>query len=146
MLELSTKATPAGQVPNRVVSLQSLDGDTNNRAAPHRGGAFFSEGAKFGRLTVLRQTNKRRSGHIVWLCQCECGETAARRLRSGGTQSCGCLRKDNSLRHGHARANRKSPTYISWVSMRQRCLNPNQPRYPDYGGRGIEICERMGPV
>lgn len=27
----------------------------------------------------------------------------------------------------------------SWRSMRQRCLNPNQPSYSDYGGRGISI-------
>jgi hypothetical protein len=33
---------------------------------------------------------------------------------------------------------------MSWVSARQRCLNPNNPRYSDYGGRGIEVCERWG--
>lgn len=26
--------------------------------------------------------------------------------------------------------------------MRQRCLNKNNPAYPNYGGRGIKICER----
>ena len=26
--------------------------------------------------------------------------------------------------------------------MRQRCLNPNRPEFPRYGGRGITICER----
>ena len=26
--------------------------------------------------------------------------------------------------------------------MRQRCLNPNRPDYPRYGGRGITICEQ----
>lgn len=26
--------------------------------------------------------------------------------------------------------------------MRQRCMNPNSPHYPHYGGRGIRICER----
>lgn len=26
--------------------------------------------------------------------------------------------------------------------MRKRCLNPNHPKYPRYGGRGITICER----
>ncbi len=33
-------------------------------------------------------------------------------------------------------------TYISWKGMKQRCLNPNAPNYPLYGGRGITICER----
>lgn len=26
--------------------------------------------------------------------------------------------------------------------MRQRCVNPNNKSYPDYGGRGISVCER----
>jgi hypothetical protein len=26
--------------------------------------------------------------------------------------------------------------------MKGRCLNPNNTSYPDYGGRGIEVCER----
>lgn len=26
-------------------------------------------------------------------------------------------------------------------NMIQRCTNPNNPAYPDYGGRGISICE-----
>ena len=31
--------------------------------------------------------------------------------------------------------------YSSWQAMKQRCLNPNNPKYPRYGGRGIKICE-----
>lgn len=31
---------------------------------------------------------------------------------------------------------------VRWYKMRQRCLDPNCPAYPDYGGRGIKICER----
>ncbi len=26
--------------------------------------------------------------------------------------------------------------------MKGRCLNPRNPKYPDYGGRGIAVCER----
>jgi hypothetical protein len=29
-----------------------------------------------------------------------------------------------------------------WQNMRARCTNPNNPRYADYGGRGIHVCER----
>jgi len=32
--------------------------------------------------------------------------------------------------------------YAVWANMKQRCLNPNHPAYPDYGGRGITICSR----
>lgn len=32
--------------------------------------------------------------------------------------------------------------YGSWSSMRKRCLSKNDDSYPDYGGRGITICDR----
>ncbi len=34
------------------------------------------------------------------------------------------------------------PLYCIWQSMRQRCLNPNAQQYPNYGARGITICDR----
>lgn len=47
-----------------------------------------------------------------------------------------------SLRHGHSPAGKSSPTYLSWANMLQRCNNPRHPRYADYGGRGITVCDR----
>lgn len=35
-----------------------------------------------------------------------------------------------------------SPTYRSWAGAVSRCINPNAVAYPDYGGRGIRVCER----
>lgn len=32
-----------------------------------------------------------------------------------------------------------TPEYHAWESIRQRCWNPNDKRYPDYGGRGITV-------
>lgn len=37
---------------------------------------------------------------------------------------------------------KRTRTYKSWESMKQRCLNPNAPDYPNYGGRGIGVCSR----
>ncbi len=31
--------------------------------------------------------------------------------------------------------------YRAWASMKQRCHNPRTPAYPNYGGRGIEVCQ-----
>lgn len=39
-------------------------------------------------------------------------------------------------RHGM----RNSPEYRAWLNMRQRCNNPNHISYPNYGGRGISVC------
>jgi hypothetical protein len=44
--------------------------------------------------------------------------------------------------HGHRRRGYQSPEYYSWAAMRNRCNNPSRPNYPDYGGRGVTVCER----
>ena len=33
------------------------------------------------------------------------------------------------------------PLYQIWQGMKARCLNPNNPHYANYGGRGIKICD-----
>lgn len=35
-----------------------------------------------------------------------------------------------------------TPTYTSWHTMKQRCQNPRNTHYRNYGGRGITVCER----
>ena len=55
-------------------------------------------GQVFNRLTVICRVNQRSSdGSVKWLCRCSCGnETIVRAdsLKSGNTQSCGCLNKE----------------------------------------------------
>jgi hypothetical protein len=48
----------------------------------------------------------------------------------------------SGITHGHTRGRRTPPEYQAWLSMRQRCNNPNRADYKHYGGRGISICER----
>jgi len=40
----------------------------------------------------------------------------------------------------HAMARTK--IYTTWMSMRRRCYDPRVAGYPNYGGRGIYVCER----
>ena len=44
--------------------------------------------------------------------------------------------------HLHTVGSGKTPEYQSWCNMNQRCNNPNDPKFADYGGRGIKVCER----
>ena len=41
--------------------------------------------------------------------------------------------------HGHARDNARSPTYLSWQAMKNRCSRKSHPHYQHYGGRGITV-------
>lgn len=101
-------------------------------------------GKRFGRLRVLEVFIKPRAGggnRRLWKCACDCGGLSIATsfdLQSGKHKSCGCLHIDAITKHGRSR----SPTYRSWVSMIQRCTNPNATHYHRYGGRGISVCAR----
>ena len=100
-------------------------------------------GVRFGRLTAIRRL-ERESEQSFWVCQCDCGEQATCQLgnlRNGHTTSCGCARKDqtHSITHGHERNRRKTRTLRSYVGAKSRCFCPSDPKYPDYGGRGITM-------
>src|SRR5690606_10320984 len=43
--------------------------------------------------------------------------------------------------HGATPGGKASPEYNTWVHMIQRCHNPKNKDYKNYGGRGIEVCE-----
>lgn len=42
------------------------------------------------------------------------------------------------LTHGESRTR----LYRIWRNIKSRCFNPNLPTYPEYGGRGITMCEQ----
>jgi hypothetical protein len=44
--------------------------------------------------------------------------------------------------HGESRGRRRSPEFTAWHGMKQRCYNPNNAKFKDYGGRGIRVCDR----
>ena len=64
-------------------------------------------GMRFGWLSVLNRADV--PGRPRWWCQCDCGETtmvSGAHLRTGDTQSCGCLHEALKTKHGHARNRR----------------------------------------
>lgn len=53
-------------------------------------------GQKFGQLTVIKATDERRHGSVVWECICDCGNityATTEGLRVGDNISCGCKNK-----------------------------------------------------
>lgn len=110
-------------------------------------GAFIDlTGMKFGRLVVLglayKKPRKRGGYAYYWRCRCECGKekiVCGECLRGGNTKSCGCLREDFPNRTTHGLVG--TTPYNIWLNIKQRCLNPNNKDYKDYGARGITIYE-----
>lgn len=107
-------------------------------------------GCRFGRL-VVDEFAGIRNRHYYWRCQCDCGQKTmvdAGKLRSGHTQSCGCLlnerRVESHTTHGHAKQGARSAEYGIWVSMRQRCNSESSSSYGRYGARGVKVCSRWG--
>lgn len=46
------------------------------------------------------------------------------------------------MKRTHGMSGNKPGIYKIWGNIKQRCTNPEHPRYADYGGRGITMCER----
>jgi len=102
-------------------------------------------GKIFGRLKVIKFFGKDKQNHAIWTCKCVCGNTRmilSNSLKSGKTKSCGCLSSEiaskNMTKHGLSCIK----TYHIWKGIKNRCNNPNNPSYYNYGGRGIKVCER----
>jgi len=99
-------------------------------------------GQVFGNWTVLkRDKNKSTHGHRMYVCRCVCSKEKVLRgsmLIAGGSISCGCITsKDKNKKHGQS----DNYTYSSWTAMRTRCMNFMDARFPQYGGRGIKVCD-----
>ena len=101
-------------------------------------------GQKFGRLTVISKAEKhiQPSGQrkTCWLCKCDCGNEIIIKgsdLKSGHTQSCGCLRIEKITKHSLF----GTRIYTIWHNIKHRCYNSKDSNYKNYGGRGIKICE-----
>lgn len=106
-------------------------------------------GRTFGRLIVLKRSENRPGDNSRWLCRCYCGIEKvfdSGNLLKGRSTSCGCLRKEKAkiqcVTHGHCRRTGRSRTYSVYSNMISRCCCSTNSRYSDYGGRGINVCDR----
>lgn len=119
----------------------------------------IKSGDTFGKWTVLEETEPRvnRCGTKtrIFRCVCECGTVRLVQLDNlhGGTsRSCGCLMREvsaDNMRKAQkiwvSQASHTKDLYPELYSVLnaaiQRCTNPNDPDYKNYGGRGICVCD-----
>lgn len=102
-------------------------------------------GDTYGNLEVLEEVAITGKYTRNYLCKCICGNTSVvvqGHLRNGHTTSCGCkvinMRNSGEIRRTHGQS--KTKLYKVWVQMNQRCFNPKDTKYPQYGAKGIKVC------
>lgn len=101
-------------------------------------------GMKYGKWTVIEKSKEKQNGSTMWLCRCECGTEKLIRhssLTSGNSQSCGCLHSEITAFIHRKHGCFGERLYGVWNGMRQRCDNPHNHKYAEYGGRGIKVCD-----
>lgn len=101
-------------------------------------------GKTFGRWLVIERRGDIK-GAAAWLCRCTCKTervVGGQSLRLGTSTSCGCYHSENQSRLRTKHGASFTPEYTAWAHMMQRCLNPDNPEYSNYGARGITVCQR----
>lgn len=107
-------------------------------------------GEKYNRLTVIAYeiVEKKQYSGTRWIVRCDCGTLKSvdpSRVISGHTKSCGCLKAEHTtafnkrakVKHG----GRQDQLYTVWHNMKQRCYGKTYKDYPNWGGRGIRVCD-----
>jgi len=122
----------------------------NSKGQFDKGNGFKDlTGKKFGRLFVEGLSDKKAGRKAYWWCKCECGKK--KEIRSDSltrttkpVRSCGCIRDEQAtinVKVNHKHKGSYTALHHTWMRMRQRCNNPDNKRYENYGGRGIKVCD-----
>ncbi len=94
-----------------------------------------------GDLTFIKRTKVSEKGAHFALYKCVCGnekEINISNVNTGKVRSCGCYNLKQHFIHGLS----KHPLMKGvWSGMIQRCTNPNEKHFANYGGRGIVVCD-----
>ena len=166
IVDILPDRTPAGRA-QCVVRCDCVDGQHRQRVAllkevtagnlkscgmcgyKHQRLSVDITGQQFGELKVLRKTDLRNSAeNIMWECVCSCGRhvvVSGYSLRCGHSKSCGkCSYKIDRITRVTRQWKTADEHRLSEVvldGMIQRCTNPNDSGYANYGGRGISVCD-----
>ena len=98
-------------------------------------------GHKFGMLTVLSFSHKKKNRHY-YNVKCDCGNekvVCLEDMRVGDTSSCGCFQKKQLKNMATTHGESHTRLYKIWAGIRKRCYDNNSSRYSYYGARGVKI-------
>lgn len=105
---------------------------------------IIEPGMRFGRLTILRLSEKRGiKNRQVFVCQCDCGkirDIARGSITSGDTTSCGCYGSERKKVQNKTHGLRYHPLNAIWRGMKARCKSKDPHHARVYADRGITVC------
>lgn len=102
-------------------------------------------GRRYGRLTVIEESQVKIRNKVSWICKCDCGNVTkpipGNALQSGNTKSCGCIHSEGLRERMSKHGLKNTRLYRIWNSMKNRCYNNKRKDFSCYGGRGITVCD-----
>jgi hypothetical protein len=107
-------------------------------------------GKRFGKLVVVEYAGLNDKGKSIWKCKCDCGKehiAQGSALKIGSIKSCGCynleqVQKAHTKKGYFTKNGVMPPEYRVWYAIKQRCFNPNNKDYSNYGGRGVTMYDK----
>lgn len=110
-------------------------------------------GLRFGRLVAIERSGVNRHHQSMWKCKCDCGKYTVvmianlqgsnpSQTKKRTTKSCGCLKREATVNALFRHGGTHTSEYRTYKAIGQRCYNPNNPSYDNYGGRGIRMCNK----
>lgn len=107
-------------------------------------------GTKYHFLTVVSFVGRNKHSDTFVKVKCDCGVEKVVDFydlsRLGKPKSCGCYGHELSRINAEEAASPERKAYHrlkrSWRHMKNRCYQPSNKSFPDYGGRGIRMCDR----
>jgi hypothetical protein len=105
--------------------------------------AVESIGEVYGRLTVLGIVGRDARGKAIVTARCSCDgnvkEYGLSGLRFGSTASCGCLSREALVQRSTTHGLGAVGLQTNYSHMMDRCFNPDNSHFEDYGGKGITV-------
>ena len=102
-------------------------------------------GEVYGNTKVIDFSQIDNGGNAYWNCMCgQCKKiytTSIHNLKRAKHPICEKCRLENARKSHTTHGKSDDRLFTIWMNMKSRCYRKTSKDYPNYGGRGIKICD-----
>lgn len=105
---------------------------------------FTPKGSRWSFIKITQKRNWRLGIPEKALYKCICGtikDVFTGGVKSGVSKSCGCYNIEKTIERGTKHGLYYHPAYRVWSKVKTRCYDSKAKEYPNYGGRGVVMCD-----